>query len=66
MISMSVFKCVYVFEYVYVCKGLFTYYVSQNQGFLDPHSPLSAIVSIWLTHPLRHIKVNCGGGGVPV
>ena len=47
-------------------KGLFTYYVSQNQGFLDPPSPLrqqwsafglpplppsSAMVSIWLTPP---------------
>ena len=47
-------------------KGLFTYYVSQNHGFLDPPSPLrqqwssfglpplppsSAIVSIWLTPP---------------
>ena len=28
-------------------KGLFTYYVSQKQGFLRP--PPSAMVSIWLT-----------------
>ena len=49
-----------------VRKGLFTYYVSQNQGFLDPPSPLrqqwsafgllplppsSAMVSFWLTPP---------------
>ena len=29
-------------------RGLFTYYVSQNGGFVDP-PPLSAMVSIWLT-----------------
>ena len=32
-----------------VVKGLFTCYVSQNQGFLDP--PPSAMVIIWLTPP---------------
>ena len=31
-------------------KGLFTYYVSQKQGFLHPPlPPPSAMVSIWLT-----------------
>ena len=39
-----------IFARVY--KGLFTYYVSQNQGFLDPPlPPPSAMVSIWLTPP---------------
>ena len=32
-------------------KELFTYYVSQNHGFLDPPPPPSAMVSIWLTPP---------------
>ena len=32
-----------------VVKGLFTYYVRQNQGFLEP--PSSAMVGIWLTCP---------------
>ena len=41
-----------------VCKGLFTYYVSQKQGFLDPPSPPSAMVSIWLTPPPPFISFH--------
>ena len=33
-------------KYYFCVKGLLTYYVSQNQGFLDPPS-----VSIWLSPP---------------
>ena len=39
------FRMIFLFS-----KGLFTYYVSQKRGFVDP-PPLSANVSFWLTPP---------------
>ena len=32
-------------------RGLFTYYVSQNQGFLDPPSPLRQLSSAFARRP---------------
>ena len=46
-------------------KGLFTYFVSQKRGFVDPPPPLSANVSFWLTPPPPFVSFRQLLGSAP-